>query len=120
MRRLVQQTSALGSYGHFWCPGCDRNHTVRLNGPHKWEWNDSEELPTLQPSVKVTGIEDATNEQYAEYERYGTPLPTPKEFVCHSYVTNGQIQFLSDSTHDLAGNTVDLPEYPEDYLRVPS
>ena len=120
MRRLAQQTAALGSHGHFWCPDCDRNHTVRLNGPYKWEWNGSEECPTLQPSVKVTGNEQISDEQWAEYERYGTPLPVPKPFVCHSYVTNGQIQFLPDSTHELAGKTVDLPEYPEDYLKVPS
>jgi len=30
---------------------------------------------------------------------------------CHSYVTDGRIQFLNDCTHDLAGQTVDLPEY---------
>jgi len=30
--------------------------------------------------------------------------------VCHSYVTDGRIQFLADCTHALAGLTVDLPE----------
>lgn len=30
--------------------------------------------------------------------------------VCHSYVTNGRIQYLGDCTHELAGQTVDLPE----------
>lgn len=28
--------------------------------------------------------------------------------VCHSFVTDGKIQFLSDCTHDLAGQTVDM------------
>ena len=31
------------------------------------------------------------------------------ETVCHSYVKNGQIKFFADSTHDLTGQTVDLP-----------
>ena len=31
------------------------------------------------------------------------------EVRCHSFVTDGRIQFLSDSTHVLAGQTVDLP-----------
>jgi hypothetical protein len=37
----------------------------------------------------------------------GKPIYTPR---CHSFVTDGRIQFLSDSTHALAGQTVDLPE----------
>ena len=28
----------------------------------------------------------------------------------HSYVTDGRIQYLSDCTHPLAGQTVDLPD----------
>jgi hypothetical protein len=31
--------------------------------------------------------------------------------VCHSFVTDGRIQFLDDSTHELAGETADLPEW---------
>ena len=31
-------------------------------------------------------------------------------FVCHSFVTDGRIQFLGDCTHDLAGHTVELPD----------
>ena len=30
--------------------------------------------------------------------------------TCHSFVTDGRIQFLADCTHPLAGQTVDLPE----------
>jgi len=29
--------------------------------------------------------------------------------VCYSYITDGRIQFLSDCTHELANQTVDLP-----------
>lgn len=29
---------------------------------------------------------------------------------CHSWVTDGKIQFLNDCAHALAGKTVDLPE----------
>jgi hypothetical protein len=35
--------------------------------------------------------------------------------VCHSFVTDGRIQFLSDCTHELAGQTVDLPDDFEGY-----
>lgn len=43
-----------------------------------------------------------------ERDSAGNPIP----FVCHSFVTDGRIQFLSDCTHSLAGQTVDLPEMP--------
>ena len=31
--------------------------------------------------------------------------------ICHSFVTDGRIQFLGDCTHKLAGQTVDLPDW---------
>lgn len=31
--------------------------------------------------------------------------------VCHSFVTDGRIEFLSDCHHALAGQTVDLPDW---------
>jgi len=31
--------------------------------------------------------------------------------VCHSFVTDGRIQFLTDCTHALAGQTVDIPDF---------
>jgi hypothetical protein len=33
------------------------------------------------------------------------------ESRCHSFVTEGQIRFLADSHHKLAGQTVDLPDW---------
>lgn len=33
------------------------------------------------------------------------------DHVCHSFVRDGQIQFCMDSTHELAGKTVDLPDF---------
>ena len=35
-----------------------------------------------------------------------------KDDVCHSFVTDGRIQFLGDCTHKLAGQTVNIPEWP--------
>lgn len=37
-----------------------------------------------------------------------------KPMVCHSYVTDGKIEFLSDCTHELAGKTVELPYWEDD------
>ncbi len=40
--------------------------------------------------------------------RWGDGAPPA---ICHSFVTDGRIQFLSDCTHPLAGQTVDIPEW---------
>lgn len=83
----------------FYCPGCRSGHSIRTN-PDGWGWNGCAEKPTFTPSVLVTyngadaGVEDAP------------------PAVCHSFVTDGKIRFLDDSTHALAGQTVALPEWP--------
>jgi Family of unknown function (DUF6527) len=85
----------------FHCPGCKCHHevyvrpTANLVTGASWEWNGSMEKPTFTPSLMVSlGFTD--------------PNRSPK--VCHSFVTDGQIKYLSDCTHALAGQTVDLPE----------
>lgn len=52
-----------------------------------WTWNGDLDKPTLRPSVLTTNNAGLR---------------------CHSWVNNGQAQFLSDCSHDLAGKTVDL------------
>lgn len=87
----------------FRCPGCDEAHQVRVGegpGP-RWGWNGNADKPTFTPSILVT---------------WRVPPPRepddPPDQVCHSYVTDGRIQFLGDCTHALAGQTVDLPDWP--------
>jgi hypothetical protein len=54
-------------------------------------------------------------EDYQKWVAAGMPSPAPESFdhidmVCHSFVRDGRIEFLSDSTHHLSGQTVELPE----------
>jgi hypothetical protein len=94
----------------FWCPGCNDLHMVpvhpRVEG---WAWNGSLEHPTLTPSILCfshgTLID---NDKPAGPDNY-TTTPT-----CHSFVTEGRIQFLSDSTHELSNQTVPLGPIPAD------
>lgn len=74
----------------FLCPGCGFPHSVIVGGakPPVWGWNKSLEAPTFTPSILCAG-----------------------ETRCHSFVTDGRIQFLSDCDHALGGRTVDLPEF---------
>ena len=94
----------------FRCPGCNEGHMIRHGegpGP-RWTWNGNADKPTFTPSVLVTGVQPVTDEQHAAWMA-GAPLPAPQQMRCHSFVTDGRIQFLSDCTHEMAGQTVDLP-----------
>lgn len=82
------------------------------HGCGRWTWNGDTEKPTFSPSVLVKSqklVKDAEGNWLGEWERdaAGNLIPS----VCHSFVTDGRIQFLSDCTHKLAGQTVDLPDW---------
>lgn len=81
----------------FWCPGCDAFYAVYTfgTGGPIWQWDGNVDEPTISPSILV----------------YDTPV-APR---CHSFVRRGQIEFLADSTHALAGKTVPLPDFPTDF-----
>lgn len=106
------------SHVGFFCPGCNEFHHVSLvqGDPASWHWNGSVDKPTLSPSVLVRSghhIPNHGDECWCTYEkRYGKEPPF-KCYVCHSFVREGQIEFLSDCTHALAGKTVDLPSLEE-------
>jgi len=93
----------------FICPGCNEElhaATVTLptvddgGGRAQWSWNRSEDKPTLTPSLLITSAHG------------------DKKTICHSLVNEGQIQFLGDCTHALAGQTVPLPPWPDGHLGI--
>jgi hypothetical protein len=83
-----------------------------------WQYNGNPEKPTFSPSLMVrsghyAGGHKSGDDCYCTWEaRYGSPPPHPCT-ICHSVVTDGRIAFCSDSTHALAGQTVDLPDFPD-------
>ncbi len=96
----------------FKCPGCDDVHGVNL-GPGGWGFNGDNALPTFTPSILVTrnmATPPVTAENMDEYKRAPWSQTKVKQ-ICHSFVTDGRIQFLNDCTHALAGQTVDLPDW---------
>ena len=89
----------------FHCPGCEVEHVCSVTSKSRtnWGWNGNLDRPTLTPSVLVrTGR--AVDPSFV-------PEPGDPPEVCHSFVTDGRIQFLGDCTHALAGKTVDLPDW---------
>lgn len=86
----------------FVCPGCaadDTNstglHMLPVNSTEKspaWDWDGNLEAPTLSPSVLTHGH-------------------TGK--ICHSFLKAGVFQFLTDSTHPFAGQSIPMPDLPD-------
>ena len=76
-----------GPSGYIFLPVVLGNATRKGTGC--WSWNGDTEKPTLKPSVRTRG----------------------GNFLCHSFITDGKVQFLNDCTHELAGQTVDLLDF---------
>lgn len=90
---------------HYRCQGCNTVHGVKVTGAGAWGWNGNAEKPTFTPSVLVTfqAVPDA-DERFKEWRT---------ERRCHTFITDGRVQFLGDCTHELAGQTLDLPEWEQ-------
>ena len=95
------------SHWKFWCPGCGDAHVVSS------AWEVDVESATISPSVLVHSVR-----RFVDSDLVGDALMAPGNAtvspLCHSFVRGGRIEFLGDSTHSLAGQTVDLPEWPAD------
>lgn len=116
----MSKVKLIGQIASFFCPGCKSFHTLNVSGESRpgWGFNGNIEKPTFTPSVLVKSGHYASGHKpgdecwctyYAEHpdeDRDGFECG-----ICHSFVTDGRIQFLGDCTHELAGQTVDLPEY---------
>lgn len=76
------------------CPGCGYEHafSLKTEGGHHDSFNGDRDSPTVSPSL-VQNFQPGV--------------------MCHSFIESGKIRFLSDCTHHLKGQTVDLPDYPE-------
>lgn len=81
----------------FFCPGCDHYHSFDVA---RWTFNGDVERPTFSPSLLCMYDSD--------------------ELRCHLFVTDGSIQYCSDSKHHLSGQTVAMEDIdlPEDMERV--
>lgn len=99
------------------CPGCKYDHAIIVKWGSKtnrkepqWSFNGDHEKPTFSPSLLYRGKRMPTDEE-ANKIMAGETVNLPDE-VCHSFIKNGQWEFLSDCTHALAGKTVDMLEVP--------
>lgn len=103
----------------FWCPGCGESHSINTGGSRgpQWGYNGNDAAPTITPSIAVRSGHYAQGYSgggcWCDYNREHPEDATFSCAVCHSFVTDGRIQFLGDCTHALAGQTVALPDWKE-------
>lgn len=105
----------------FKCPGCSFNHVLNVDAHNRpaWGFNGNAESPTITPSIRAMSGHYVGGRTSAEECLWCGPKREDDDcrdlcYVCHSFVTDGKIQFLSDSTHHLSGQTVDLPDVQPD------
>ena len=79
----------------FWDVALDRPNAFYVRDQHpSWSWNEDYECPTVSPSIRL--IHNGNQ-------------------VDHLFIRDGKIQYLNDCTHELAGKTVDMVDFPEDW-----
>lgn len=99
--RVTGNGTAPGRGLVFWCPGCDHAHRIVVDAPNGWTWDGNEAAPTVSPSILI--------HSHKTFDANHEVVDTPQ---CHSFVVAGQWQFLGDSTHALAGQTVPMVPFP--------
>lgn len=79
----------------FFCDGCGHSHMFYTDPGQKaqWEFNGDLENPTFSPSLI----------------NRSTPIKGDPH-VCHLFVRDGVIEYLSDCTHSFAGKTVTMED----------
>ena len=82
VRKLFTSKGDFGGYA-FQYPGCTMMHLF----DNRWTFNGDLEKPSFSPSLLARW---------------------PENNVCHFFVQEGRIRFLSDCTHELKGKTVEL------------
>lgn len=74
----------------FTCPGCGEDHAFN----NTWQvTNADKDNVTVKPSLLCRGY-------------IGEKVST----ICHSFITNGKIQFLADCTHANKNKTMELKD----------
>lgn len=90
MAALGRKLRTAGEHGIvFFCPACKTTHGIKI-GNNGWQWNENNENPTFTPSL----------------------LSVAGDLRCHCFVKDGVIEYLNDSTHDMRGQHVPIPDFP--------
>lgn len=110
-----------GSY-KFRCVGCGDWHVIPTRGEKPWGFNGNVDRPTFTPSLMVYSghyypfYKTATC--WCTYRKDHPDLKNlPSCYRCHSTITDGRQMFYLDSTHGLAGQTVEMRELENEHIK---
>ncbi|MFN3585205.1 DUF6527 family protein [Phenylobacterium sp.] len=107
----------------YWCQGCEEMHSVIIEradaGRPCWGYNGNADAPTFTPSVLVTSGHYMPGHDPSK-SCWCRPSPDGEDWGfkcrrCHTFIRNGMVEFLSDCTHALAGQTLPLPDLPDQH-----
>jgi hypothetical protein len=99
----VLRASQNGLRVQFWCPGCDDSHDVLVAGDGAWGWNGDVNRPTFEPSIKTDFLKTRKDNEGRWDGGWVMKHGEPVKMICHTFVRDGVIEFLSDCTHAMAG-----------------
>lgn len=108
IKRFTKEDGGYHGELGFFCPGCKCMHFINdelteipgLPENQIWKFNGDFNNPTIRASVLQWGYRQNPNTG-----KYDIEVDR-----CHSFITDGKIEFLSDCMHELKGQTVELPE----------
>jgi len=88
-----------------YCPGCQEYHSLHTGRPNadgiRLEYNNSPEFPSFRPVPIGRIINSGLNR---------SKHANDPNWKCVFTIKFGKISFSNDSSHNLAGTTVDLPD----------
>lgn len=95
------------------CPACKTGHKFVAQ---RWDFNGDLQRPTFTPSMLVQSghyVNGFIPGDACWCSYYAERPGETAEFKCvrcHSFVRDGKIEFLADCSHEMAGQTVELPD----------
>ena len=91
-------------YYLIFCKACQCDHVL----DKRWTFNGDFDKPTFRASILVK-----TRRPKGYCNENPAPLGYNGEYeytICHSFVTDGKIEYLFDCTHKFAGQTLELED----------
>jgi len=111
----------------FHCPGCNCGHQFIVAQPKNadgseyldkkypiWTFNGNLEKPTFSPSLLYRSKWHPSGQALATEDEHKKVVAGEKlarqPHVCHTFVRDGQIDYLFDCTHEYAGKIIDMED----------
>jgi hypothetical protein len=82
--------------------------------PDGWKFDGNLASPTFSPSFKHTGKQTVIVNGKWTGESHRGPDGKALDWCCHYILAKGVLNYCSDCTHALAGQSVPLPPLPPD------